>query len=120
MYYQKILVVVTQWAEYKLIKNFLRGDFKTIDMALSEVEASFLISNKEYDAIITDHTLPEIDGLGLYANITKNEPRYANRFIFLTSPLRTQQAEPFGLTGRPHIMRPLNLNRLKRVIENVS
>ncbi len=114
-----MLVVCSETNEQEILGSFFKDDKTQLDFALNDAEAQKLLSETDYDAVITDHLLPEIDGIGLYMSNSRIKHGNGEKFIFLTSKLTGIQEKFINLTGRPHLMRPVSLPLLERAVSRI-
>src|SRR5581483_358204 len=76
------LVVDDQPVQCELISHALQRDWHTVDLAGNGREALRLFERREYDLVITDKVMPEMNGDQLAAAVKSREPD--TRVIMLT------------------------------------
>src|ERR1700730_11145570 len=81
-----ILVVDDQEPVRDLITDILVADGHDVRTAENGVEALRLLGEQEYDVILSDMMMPEMDGQQLYGEIARRWPRIAGRMVFVTAP----------------------------------
>ncbi len=78
----KILVVDDEESNLSLLYRTLRGKYE-VDRSLSPATAVEMLKEKEYHLIISDHRMPEMDGVELLKHVYDNYP--ATMRILLTA-----------------------------------
>jgi len=78
----RILVVDDQPVQCELISHALQRDWHTVDVAGNGREALRLFERREFDLVITDKVMPEMNGDQLAAAVKSTEPD--TRVIMLT------------------------------------
>lgn len=78
----RILVVDDQPVQCELISHALQRDWHTVDVAGNGREALDLFERREYDLVITDKVMPEMNGDQLAVAVKSREPE--TRVIMLT------------------------------------
>lgn len=72
-----------------------------------------LLERGEYDLIISDVRMPEVDGFGLYDWIQTNHPALANRFVFVTGDAGGSSfEEKLNILECPVIRKPFLVDEL--------
>ena len=76
-------------------------------MAASGQEAIKLLSQRDYDAILTDLRMPEMDGPELFRQIEQRWPERARRVVFITGDALSPTVQTFlAGTGQPYLEKP--------------
>lgn len=92
-----------------------------MDIAANGGEALRLVTEKSYDAVLLDLTLPDLDGGAVYELMVKLCPSLAARVIVLTGGAVSGKAEAFLKETRcPVVMKPFDLVSLARQIAQVD
>jgi CheY-like chemotaxis protein len=78
----RILVVDDQPVQCELISHALQRDWHTVDVAGNGREALKLFDRREFDLVITDKVMPEMNGDQLAIAVKSREPE--TRVILLT------------------------------------
>lgn len=83
------------------------------------VSALKMLSTREYDLVITDVNMPELDGFGLYAAAAAVAPRLKERFIFMTAGLGAGAWPKLkGLEARC-ILKPFKISEFLGFVDSV-
>jgi len=77
-----------------------------------------LSSGSTADALVTELSLPDVNGQELFEWVTREHPRLAGRTIFVTAESTTVRFEPFLRTlDNPILMKPVTANHLLSTID---
>src|SRR4030042_3310681 len=95
---KSILIVEDSATTKALIKAIVEemGDFNTVE-AGSGFEALKILPTQEFDLVITDINMPDINGLELIS-FMKNNPRYNNLPVIIVSTERSEEDIKRGMS----------------------
>jgi CheY-like chemotaxis protein len=111
-----ILVVDDQPDIYKLLSDHLSKDWHTIETAANGREALQKLRIRTFDVIITDKSMPEMDGEELALEMKRLKP--SQRIILLTGELSVAEGKP--ATGIDLVLRkPASLQILRQALLDV-
>jgi CheY-like chemotaxis protein len=89
--------------------------------ASSGREALKRIAVQNYDAILTDIRMPDLDGRALYQEIERRWPRQAGRVVFVTGDTLTSALRAFVCeSGRPVIEKPFLPGEVRRIVAELT
>ena len=118
---RSILIVEDSSTTRALIKAIIEeiGDFHTVE-ASSGFDALKLLPTQEFDLIITDINMPDINGLHLI-NFMKNNPKYKDLPLIIVSTERSEEDKKRGMAlgAVAYITKPFKANELQEVIKQV-
>jgi two-component system NtrC family sensor kinase len=75
------------------------------------------IAERDYDLIISDLMMPELDGAGLWRELSRRHPHYAERLIFMTGAQDPSSLAFLAGTGAPVLKKPFTLTDVNRHID---
>ena len=82
--------------------------------ATSGVEALACIDAQEFDVIVCDMSMPEMDGPGLHAVLSEKDADLASRMLFVTGGAFTTQAHDFLREKAEHVLfKPVSASALR-------
>ena len=115
------LLIVDDEAEVgALLADILRRDSSVIDIAASGQEALQLLARHEYDAILTDLRMPEMDGPELYRQIEQRWPHRVKQMVFITGDALSPTVQTFlSGTGQPYLEKPFVPADVRAVVREV-
>jgi two-component system chemotaxis response regulator CheY len=93
------------------------GDFDTVE-ASSGFEALKMLPQQEYDLIITDINMPDINGLELIGFV-KNNPRFTHLPIVIVSTERSEADRNRGMAlgATAYVTKPFTSSELQEIIK---
>jgi two-component system chemotaxis response regulator CheY len=93
------------------------GDFNTVE-ASSGFEALKLLPTQEFDLVITDINMPDINGLELI-NFLKNNQRYSHIPLIIVTTERSEEDRKRGMAlgATAYITKPFKADELQEVIK---
>ena len=95
------------------------GDFGTVE-AWSGFEALKMLPQQEYDLIITDINMPDINGLELI-NFVRNNSRYSHLPIIIVSTERSEEDKKRGMAlgATAYVTKPFKSFELQETIKKI-
>jgi two-component system chemotaxis response regulator CheY len=116
---KSILIVEDSTTTRALIRAVIEemGDFNTVE-ASSGFEALKLLPTQEFDLVITDINMPDINGLELIGFI-KNNPKYSHLPLIIVSTERSEEDKRRGMAlgAMAYITKPFKAHELQEVIK---
>ena len=77
-------------------------------MAIGGLDALELLEQREFDAVLSDVMMPDLDGPSLYDELSGRWPQLQQRFAFVTgAPRDSTVARAVKETGRPVFHKPV-------------
>jgi two-component system chemotaxis response regulator CheY len=118
---RSILIVEDSSTTRALIRAIIEemGDFHTVE-ASSGFDALKLLPTQEFDLIITDINMPDINGLE-FINFMKSNPKYKDLPLIIVSTERSEEDKKRGMAlgAKAYITKPFKANELQEVIKQV-
>lgn len=93
------------------------GEFETIE-ASSGFEALKMLPQQEYDLIITDINMPDINGLELISFV-RNNPRFTHLPIVIVSTERSEEDKKRGMAlgASAYVTKPFKSFELQEILK---
>ena len=114
-----ILIVEDSATTRSLIRAVIDelGDYETVE-AGSGFEALKMLPQQEYDLIVTDINMPDINGLELI-NFVRNNPRYNHLPIIIVSTERSEEDKKRGMAlgATAYVTKPFKSSELQEIIK---
>ena len=103
-----------------LFSRLLVLDGATVTLAHDGEEAWSKILETDFDLIVADLRMPNLDGRALYERLVEEKPSMVRRFVFATGDLVRQESLKF-LEGLPNriLAKPLDVENVRRVLVSV-
>lgn len=113
----RILLVDDEPMVTQLITDMLSMDGYDVDSASNGIAALEKVQGRRYDLILTDLHMPEMDGAGLYRELTRQQTYPLPKIIFLTGTAGTSEAHRLVReTGLPLLRKPFNVAELLELV----
>lgn len=112
---KKILIVDDEFSIRVMMFKILKSDNYQIDIAENGRQAIDCIDKTSYDLIITDYSMPGINGLELMRTIRERYPDVPFLFVTGTESVRNMLKEK----GVGFSLKPFKISDLKKKVENM-
>ncbi|HEY7041289.1 MAG TPA: response regulator [Methylomirabilota bacterium] len=100
----------------QLIADVLAIEGYDIDTAPNGIVALERIAGKDYDLILSDLRMPELDGHGFYYELERERPELLRRFVFITGTAAHADYQGFiDDVQVPVLKKPFDMIELQRV-----
>ncbi|MBN2566444.1 MAG: diguanylate cyclase [Candidatus Eisenbacteria bacterium] len=115
----RLLVVDDEEIMREFLREVLKDEGYQIDLAASGKEALRRMNTSEYDIILTDIVMPELDGLGVVA--ATKELSYNPSVIVMTGYASMETAvESMKLGAADYITKPFNIDQIRIIVANAA
>ena len=112
---KQILVVEDEPLIAALLTDMLSADGHQVDAVGTGVAALEQLARHEYDLIVSDMRMPQLDGPGLYRAIEHRRPELLARMVFVTgSALDPGNEEFLARTRVPWLPKPFSIADLHK------
>ena len=113
-----ILVVDDEPDVAGVLAEMLVADGHQVETATSGVRALEKLAERDYDLIVSDIKMPELDGPGLYHEIERRYPRLRRRIIFLTGDTLSAWTDDFlAHTEASSLSKPFVPGEVRRAVQ---
>ena len=103
--------------------TFLRDLFEldgwTVEIVANGRRALDSLRERDYRVIVSDLVMPDLDGAGLYREVSRWRPELLARFIFISGFADTETADFIRQTRAPMISKPFRFDEIRAAIEEV-
>ena len=115
-----ILVVDDEPEIVNVLAELLTQERHDVDTALNGVLALEKLREKTYDLILSDLSMPLLDGPGFYRELEQHHPELLDRVIFMTGGLMKPETQEFlRRTGLLCLCKPLELTEVWSAVRGV-
>ncbi len=118
LWVENILIVDNEQIVTDLLKAILSSS-GNIDVAHNGKEALGLIERKYYKLIISDTSMPIMDGPSLYKEAVAKFPKLINRFLFITGDVSNKWQAFFCENRVKYLAKPMEINILREVASKI-
>jgi PAS domain S-box-containing protein len=113
----RILIVDDEPGIVEILCAVLGGNGYMIETAANGNEALARLSANRYDLMISDLSMPEMDGRQLYEAVRQRHPDLAGRIIFVTGDTVSPSSRAFlERTGNRWLSKPFSLGEVERLV----
>lgn len=106
---KKLLVVDDELTLRTLFSETLSEAGYSVNAAENGKDALQKFNENNFNLIISDVNMPEIDGVDTYRKITKNFPQFKQRFLFLTGSLTDKLKSFFEENRCKYMTKPFKI-----------
>jgi CheY-like chemotaxis protein len=100
------------------LARLLRRDGHTVDLAANGRLALAKLQERDYDLLLSDVRMPELDGPGLYRILAQQQPHLCKRVIFLTGDTLAPETKSFlEKSGVRCLEKPFTIATVRRVLQ---
>ena len=115
----KVLIVEDEPAVLEVVQRALMRKGFNVEGVESALEGLKLLENQEYDLIICDIRMPQMNGIEFYQELSKHHPKMLNRIIFTSGDTVSPGNKDFlKLTQVTLLPKPFELEKLISVIQD--
>jgi PAS domain S-box-containing protein len=117
---RRVLVAEDEPLVLDLFSRLLQEDGAAVTLAHDGEEAWSRILETDFDLIVADLRMPNLDGRALYERVVEEKPSMVRRFVFATGDLVRQESLRF-LEGIPNriLAKPLDVDNVRNVLVQV-
>jgi PAS domain S-box-containing protein len=116
---RRILVAEDEPLVLELMARILRAEGAEVVPACDGLEAWRHLSESDFDLVVVDLRMPNLDGQGLYERVAEERPELIRRFVFATGDtVRRETAEFLERAPNRILTKPLQLETVRRVLES--
>jgi len=113
----KILSVEDEPSIRQVCHRALTSQGYQVDFAQNGVVAESMLMKGTYDLLLVDIKTPVMDGKQLYSYIKKRYPELADRVIFTTGDVASDDTQSFlEREGRPFLLKPFSPDELRAMV----
>jgi PAS domain S-box-containing protein len=117
----RLLIVDDEVELAQTLADQLEPEGHGIDLAANGEIALTKLRQHEYDVIISDLRMPVLDGPGLYAELSRSNPQYLKRIIYVTGDTLSPHVQSFlKQTPVPVIEKPYRLADVRRAFAELG
>lgn len=116
----RILVVDDEPTILDLLIEVLGQAGHRVDTADNGEEARRKVTAGEYDLVLTDVRMPQMDGVELYRTVLANKPALRDRVVFMTGDLIDPDTTGFlAEVNAPTVAKPMDLRELNDIVRRM-
>jgi signal transduction histidine kinase/CheY-like chemotaxis protein len=103
------------------MQRSLSAHFECLGLGQARAALDALRSDDEFDVVVSDVVMPEMNGLEFFSELSTEHPDLAARTLFISGGI-TSESLRIGVTetGRPCLTKPVDVQELIRTIRRVG
>jgi PAS domain S-box-containing protein len=114
---RRILVVDDEPEVARLVADVLEREGQHVEMAADGRAALEKLRRDDFDLIVSDIKMPELDGPGLYREVARLRPELARRMVFLTGDTLGPEPQRFLKdAGALWVNKPFSPDEVRQVV----
>jgi signal transduction histidine kinase/CheY-like chemotaxis protein len=116
----RVLVVEDEPTVARLISDVLEDEGLAVEALLDSREALERIAEADYDLVICDMKMPELDGEHFYKRLAASGNPLSRRFLFVTGDVMAAHTQDFLERNQlPHVAKPFRVEELTEKVRRV-
>jgi DNA-binding NtrC family response regulator len=116
----RILVVDDEPGIAEVLAEVFQLDGHVVEKVGNGEAALAKLQVGDYDLILSDVRMPDLDGPALYREVERRHPDLLPRFIFLTGDIMSSETSQFlAQTAVPCLSKPFTLEMVREVVQRV-
>jgi CheY-like chemotaxis protein len=116
----QILVLDDERSLAELLSEMLEILGHHVTVCTSAPHALELLDSQQFDLIISDFRMPQMDGRQFYELACRKESLLAQRIVFITGDVVSEETQSFlKAIGNPHLAKPFQLDSVEQVVAQV-
>ena len=105
-----------------IILNILEAlvkDLAMIETAKNGQEALLRVKEQYFDVIISDISMPVLNGIEFYRQASFNDPNIGNRFLFYTGNPSNEYMRFFSENNLQYLAKPAPMGQIQKSVQNI-
>jgi len=119
---RRVLVVDDEDFITAMIQEVLRSDMNcSVERVTNGLRAVTRLQQTDFDMVISDVRMPELDGFGLFEWLQEHRPGLTGRFLFITGDAGSLDLnQKLESLGAPVLRKPFNMEMLLRECQKLA
>lgn len=114
---KRVLIIDDEEWILTMTRTVLEEDGYVVDVALDADEALNLVADNQYDLLVCDQKMPGLSGSQLYTRLQSDDPRHADRLMFMTGDIMGDNFQEFLKDSRKQCLtKPFSLTQLRTTV----
>ena len=115
---KRILIVDDEPIMLNLLKALVE-DLAVIETAENGKEALSRVKGQYFDVIISDVSMPVLNGIEFYRQASLNDPDIGNRFLFYTGNPTDEHMRYFSESNIRYLTKPAPIGEINKIVQNI-
>ena len=116
---KRVLLIDDDESILAVLGKVLRSMDLELDVASTGREAAQMLGRNDYDLVLSDIRMPELDGKQLFEFLDRSFPEYRQRVIFLTGDTGSPETMEFLQQANcPYLTKPVEIPVLRNLLQH--
>jgi CheY-like chemotaxis protein len=115
---KRILIVDDEPMILSILKALIE-DLAVIETAQNGQEALLRVKEQYFDVIISDISMPVLNGIEFYRQASFNDPSLGNRFLFYTGNPTDDYLRFFSENNLQYLTKPAPMGQIQKSVQNI-
>ncbi|MFZ2198588.1 MAG: response regulator [Thermodesulfovibrionales bacterium] len=115
---KRILIVDDEPMILSILKALIE-DLAVIETAQNGQEALLRVKEQYFDVIISDISMPVLNGIEFYRQASFNDPNIRNRFLFYTGNPTDDYLRFFSVNNLQYLTKPAPIGQIQKSVQNI-
>ena len=117
----RVLLLDDEELVLRSMQRSLAAHFECLGMPRAQAALTALEADHDFDVVVTDVVMPEMNGIEFYSELQTHHPDLALRTLFISGGITSQMLhERVTDTGRPCLAKPIDLAELVQSIRRIG
>jgi two-component system cell cycle sensor histidine kinase/response regulator CckA len=117
----RVLIIDDEPAILAVYPEVLGVDYQVAVASSGQQALETIASEPDFDVILCDYMMPDLDGRALYEHLQANAPHLLDRLVFCSGGLVSERARKFVASiSNPLLEKPIPIDRLCAAIDRVA
>jgi two-component system, cell cycle sensor histidine kinase and response regulator CckA len=116
----RVLIIDDEPAILAVYPEVLGVDYQVTVASSGQRALELIASDPNFDVILCDYMMPDLDGRALYEHLSENAPQLIERLVFCSGGLVSERARRFVASVSNQLLeKPISIDRLIATIDAV-
>jgi signal transduction histidine kinase len=117
----RVLLIDDDELTLRSMQRSLAPHFECTSLARAELALATLREDSEFDVIVADVVMPDMNGLDFFVQVAATHPELSARTLFISGGITSEALRArVSDTGRPCLAKPVDVQELIRTIRRVG
>lgn len=110
-----LLIVDDDALVARALRRALKADF-VVTVCMNAVEAEAAVGETQFDCVLCDIHMPDIDGDALVERLSQTAPNLRKRVVYMSGGMTQDERVRIERSGSPVVAKPFDLEEVKRTL----
>lgn len=116
----RVLIIDDEADIAEILGEIVEGEGCSVELACNGRQALQRIADAEFDLVLSDLVMPEMDGAALFRRLRDTRPALCERMVFITGDTLSESAQRFlAEVRRPVIEKPFIPDDVREIVRGL-